>query len=234
VLAYVRKALRKAGVHAWITPPRGADLFADLRNDLPNLRVETVFDVGANVGQSVETYLREFPSATIFSFEPVPSTFAELKANVGGNARVKLHQLAFGSGSGELRMSVPAGHSDTAFVSDKGDIAVKVERLDRFFSGQINFLKIDAEGYDLEVLKGATRLLARRSIDAIQVEVGMSPRHSLHCRFEDVKAFMEANGMELFSIIDQTPNFIPGGPYMQRADAVFISGMQSGQIGLQR
>jgi hypothetical protein len=42
-------------------------------------------------------------------------------------------------------------------------------------------------------------------------------------RFEEVKAFMEAKGMELFCLIDQFPNFVPGAPYLQRADAVFIS-----------
>jgi FkbM family methyltransferase len=215
--------MQRRGLYAWRTPPRGADLFADLRNDLPRLEVRTVFDVGANVGQSVVKYLSEFPEATIFSFEPIPETFTQLQMNVGHNARVKLHNIALGAEPGELRMNLPEGHSDTAFISDDGPIPVPAQTLDHFFAGPINFLKIDTEGHDLEVLKGAGHLLRDSRIDVIQVEVGMSPRHSLHVRFEDMKGFMETNGMELFSIIDQTPNFVPGGPYMQRADAVFIS-----------
>lgn len=222
-VAFIREFARKRGIHAWLTPPRGADLFADLRNDLPHVQMRTVFDVGANVGQSVETYLAEFPDATIHSFEPVPNTYAQLSNRFGGNPRVKLHQLAFGAEAGELRMTVPEGYSDTAFISDDGDIAVPVRTLDSFWTDRINMLKIDTEGHDLKVLEGGKGLLAQQLIDVIQVEVGMSPRHHLHVRFEDMKAFMEANGMELFSIIDQAPNFVPGAPYMQRADAVFIS-----------
>ncbi|MFL6733645.1 MAG: FkbM family methyltransferase, partial [Sphingomicrobium sp.] len=108
-LAFFRKALRRFGIYAWRTPPRGSDLFSDLATDLPLLQVTTVFDVGANVGQSVETYLREFPTATIHAFEPVPDTFAQLQANVGHNARVAIHNIAFGAKPGELKMSVPEG-----------------------------------------------------------------------------------------------------------------------------
>ena len=67
------------------------------------------------------------------------------------------------------------------------------------------------------------RLLNDRLIDVVQIEVGMSRRHDLHVRFEDAKAWLEPRGMELFSIIGQSPNYVPGAPYMQRADAVFIS-----------
>jgi FkbM family methyltransferase len=198
-------------------------VFADLRNDLPTLQVRTVFDVGANIGQSVKKYLAEFPTATIHTFEPVPSTFAKLAKNVGGNPRVRLHQLALSSAPGELMME-PTDDPCTALVSENGTIPVKADTLDNIVpTGRINFLKIDAEGHDLEVLKGASNLLAERRLDIAQVEVGMSPRHALHVRFEDAKAFMEANGMELFCLIDQFPNFVPGAPYMQRADAVFIS-----------
>jgi hypothetical protein len=54
--------------------PHGADLFEDLRRSLPAFRVETVFDVGANVGQSATAYLRNFTGATIYCFEPVAAT----------------------------------------------------------------------------------------------------------------------------------------------------------------
>jgi FkbM family methyltransferase len=222
-LRFVREILRRAGVHAWLTPPRGADLFTDLRNDLPELNVRTVFDVGANVGQSTIQYLAEFPMATIHAFEPMPSTFADLTRNVGNDRRVKLHQLALSSATGELMMD-PTDDSCTALISERGTIRVKVETLDNIVpTDRINFLKVDAEGHDLKVLEGAVRLLDDRRIDVAQIEVGLSPRHSLHVRFEEVKAFMEAKGMELFCLIDQFPNFVPGAPYLQRADAVFIS-----------
>lgn len=121
----------------------------------------------------------------------------------------------------------PDGGSSTFRVSSDGYVPVEIGTLDEFCQAQgiehVNFLKVDTEGFDLEVLMGAVGLLGRNAIDVIQVEVGMSPRHHIHVRFEDVKAFMESKRMELFCIIDQMQNFVPGGPYLQWADAVFIS-----------
>jgi FkbM family methyltransferase len=197
-----------------------------LRQSLPDLHFRSIIDVGANVGQSVERYLVEFPGSVVHCFEPVPSTFDQLFEKFVGNPRVHLHKLALGSKPGAAMMR-PDGGSSTFRVSSDGYVPVEIGTLDEFCASQgiqhVNFLKVDTEGFDLEVLMGAVELIARSAIDVVQVEVGMSPRHHVHVRFEDVKAFMESKGMELFSIIDQMRNFVPGGPYLQWADAVFIS-----------
>ncbi len=51
---------RLTGTHIFRNLPRGVDRFADIRHYLPNVRIATVFDVGANVGQSARSYVANF------------------------------------------------------------------------------------------------------------------------------------------------------------------------------
>ena len=57
----------------------GRDLWPDVKTILAAREIKTVFDVGANEGQSAQAFLRHFPHARIFSFEPTPATFEKLK-----------------------------------------------------------------------------------------------------------------------------------------------------------
>ena len=230
-LAPFKAALEKIGLYVWRTPPRGADLFFDIRSALPKLKLETVFDVGGNIGQSVDKYLKVLPGAVIHSFEPVQATFDHLKARFAGNSLVHAHHLALGADEGQASMALE-GPSDTFRIQDSIAAGVATETvpmttLDRLCAdqsiGHINFLKIDTEGFDLEVLKGAKQMLKDGNIDLVQVEAGLSPRHDWHVPFEVLKAFLEGQGHHLFSIVDQAPNFVPGAPYLQRCDAVFVS-----------
>src|SRR4051794_15148912 len=93
------------GFHVYRTPPRGMSIFSDVRKDLPKLDVKTVFDVGANVGQSAKAFLSRFPSANIHCFEPIGSIFKELQSTFENNARVTTHQTALGASSGTALMS---------------------------------------------------------------------------------------------------------------------------------
>ena len=59
--------------------------------------IKTIFDVGANIGQSAIKFLDSFPNPTIYCFEPVQETFGELVRNVGNSPNVHCHQNAMGS-----------------------------------------------------------------------------------------------------------------------------------------
>jgi FkbM family methyltransferase len=229
LLHSLREFLERVGVYAWRTPPRGAHLYSDLRTALPKLRAEMVFDVGANIGQSVDEYLTHFPNAEIHTFEPVTDTFETLSSRFRNIGRVHAHKLAFGATEGTATMLLD-GPSDVFRIGEANGSpteTVPISTVDSFCSqhriDRVNFLKIDVEGFDLEVLKGATQMLDRGAIDVVQVESGMSPRHDWHVPLEDLKAFLEAHKQNVFSIFGQSPNFVPGAPYLVRVDAIFIS-----------
>ena len=104
---------------------------------------------------------------------------------------------------------------------------VEIESLDNFCSGheidQISFLKIDTEGYDLEVLKGASRMLGEQRIDLVEVEAGMNCLNKTHVPFEDLKAYLEKMEYYLFAIYEQVGEWPKKEPQLRRANAVFIS-----------
>jgi FkbM family methyltransferase len=164
----------------------GVQVLADIRHLASAWKypIETLFDVGANIGQTARKFLKEFPQARIFSFEPHPSTFAKLMANVGANTRLRGVNVALGAEAGEVQMmefedsriNCLASNAPVLarFHKEGSRIPVKGMTLDTFCEesdvGSIDILKIDTEGFDLMVLRGADRMLRERRIKFIYVE----------------------------------------------------------------
>src|SRR5215213_2166853 len=74
--------------------PVGADVVVDLKEKI-SLELKTIFDVGANVGQTAIWFSESFPEAMLFSFEPISSTYDTLVKNVASNKKIHCHKLAF-------------------------------------------------------------------------------------------------------------------------------------------
>src|SRR4029450_11884737 len=72
----------------------GSLLYLDIRHRLKGETISTLFDVGANVGQSVEKFAIDYPDASIFTFEPDPATFSELQSSVAKIRNAKPFNLA--------------------------------------------------------------------------------------------------------------------------------------------
>ncbi len=221
------------GFHVYKTLPRGVDLFSDLRWLLPKYRPTVMFDVGANIGQSAKKYRREFPSAIIYCFEPARNNFDSLLVNIRRDSLIKTYNFALGEKSGPVQLSVE-GSPVTYRVIAAGD-SVSVGRtaptdmmtLDEFCRSEsikeISFLKIDTEGHDLHVLRGAKHLLENQQVDIVQAEVAMNPFNELHVPFEVIKNFLEDIGYFLFGIYEQRHEVRRSDPNLRRVDAVYIS-----------
>jgi FkbM family methyltransferase len=200
------------------------DKFWEIKELLPEFEAVTVFDVGANVGQSTEELGAVYPDASIYAFEPVPATFAELRAKFGDRPRVKCFQLALGDAAAKASMIV-GDRSVTAKIGAAGQSdgqPVEVIRGDKFCETHgiehINYLKIDTEGYDLKVCAGFSKMLEENRVDLLQVEAGLSPSNKLHVPLEAFKDYLEPLGYALFRIYDQA-----GRPLARRCNPVFIS-----------
>ena len=216
--------------------PRGVNVIHDIKKYLPRYRGNVIFDVGANIGQLAEYFLRYFSESQVYCFEPIMSTFNDLYNNFGNKGNVHCFHLALGAFNGKGRM-VLKGSSDKFFLSSQpeelfkhnnADIeVVDIERLDDFCRlkdiKQINYLKIDTEGHDLEVLKGAQLMLNQSRIELIELEAGMNYKNSRHVPLEDLKRFLEASGYLIFGIYDQVQEWPTGEPHLRRVNPVFIS-----------
>ncbi|MFT5884497.1 MAG: FkbM family methyltransferase [Arcticibacterium sp.] len=144
----------------------------------------TLFDVGANVGTYTKILLKNFPSESqVYSFEPAKSTFAELKKNYTREG-VHLQNLGLGKKNETIKLYIDKPNSTLASAFKRDLIghsfenydAMDVQTLDYFCKEnnieKIDFLKIDVEGFDLNVLLGASELLKGQKISVIQFEFG--------------------------------------------------------------
>ena len=114
----IKKIAEKiTGTHIYRSLPRGIDPFQDITDYLPMLRIDNVFDIGANTGQSSRNYLNKFPKCHIYCFEPVEKTFRQLDENFRGNKNIQSFRLAFGAAK-EKGTMVLHGSSDTFFLLD--------------------------------------------------------------------------------------------------------------------
>ncbi len=196
------------------TLPHGADCFVDIDRRFGRRAVRVAFDVGANIGQTALCYAREFPSAEIYSFEPVAASFEKLAAATRQVARIHPCKLGMGSEAGEatihvnptstmssIKISRPEDHSEVIAIETVTGFAQahKIESID--------LLKIDTEGYDLEVLAGAAPLLGRQRIHFVLSECGPAARSDRFVGFGALSGFMENFGYRLFGIYGQQPEW---------------------------
>lgn len=205
------------------------ELFGDVTRRLPNYTFSTLFDVGANVGQTAATYRKHCPSAIIHAFEPVPACYEALVASVGEDPSIFCHQMALGKETTSAEMIANGVRTDNRIVSGASSsptTRVAVQRGDLFCEEKairhINLLKIDTEGFDLEVVVGFAQMLRNHAIDFVQVEVGMNPTNKRHVPFERFVGYLGALGYHLFRLYDQVLE-LDGRPMLRRSNPVFVS-----------
>lgn len=145
-----------------------------------------IFDVGANVGQYSHELLDVLgDQADIWAFEPSASSFAALDRALGGTI-VRRRRLAFGDHEGAATLYSSGEEAKGASLYDMSNrmarfgMAVRIEEtvdvqtIDGFCATEgidrIDFLKLDVEGHELTVLRGAADMLERALIGAVQFE----------------------------------------------------------------
>jgi FkbM family methyltransferase len=148
-----------------------------------NLPIKCVFDVGANIGQTSLSVLEYFSDAQVYSFEPHPDTFKMLRELLN-DRRAHAFNIALGAkaGDGELftydihviNSLTPTSPHAVHFGRTGQPIIVQVSTIDEFCSAyaiqNIDILKIDVEGCELDVLKGATETFNSQKIRFVYAE----------------------------------------------------------------
>jgi FkbM family methyltransferase len=213
---------RRLNVQILRSLPHGFDPISDLaRHGIPSDPADvTIVDVGANVGTTVAAFLAAYASAHVHAFEPAPDTFARLSSRFD-DPRVALINAALSSSAGRSRLHNHVRH-DLRALDPEGDVPVVVTTLDLYAREQglerIDILKIDTEGHDLEVLRGATATLT--TVTALQVEVSMNAGNTKHVHIETMLRELELHGFRIFGVYEQWMQ--QGTRYLRRANCVFI------------
>ena len=120
-----------------------------------------IIDCGANIGMAIFFFKTLYPDAEIVAFEPDPRTFEVLTANVRDNnlTAITLHRAAVGSTDGTATFysqpDVPGSAISSLVVVNAQTVseAVPVVRLSRYIDAPVDFLKLDVEGSEMDVLR---------------------------------------------------------------------------------
>ena len=205
-----------------------------------SLGIDFVFDVGAYRGQ-YRAFIRDavrFAGRGI-SFEPVPEFAADARRAAATDTRWAIEQVALGSSPSRTAFNVMVGGDFSSFLTPSHAayrgfthnnvvgrrIEVDVRRLDDLFPGlqrtygfERPFLKLDTQGFDLEILRGATASL--RAIAAVQTELSWIPIYDGMPPASDVIGFLNQAGFRPAGMYRTGP---PGYPTaMLESDAYFV------------
>jgi FkbM family methyltransferase len=194
--AAIRSAIERAGY--WFTHrsvlPFGVDYLWDIQRMAAahSFEIHRAFDVGAYTGNTAKDFLRAFPDADIYSFEPHPRAFSSLLkikserlhayqlavSNKEGAAQFFVHREPF-EGETTERLSQNSGldaltQFGRATTQKTKTITVQCQTVDQFCADKeiesVDLLKIDTEGHEDKVLDGARDTLARRSVSFVFAE----------------------------------------------------------------
>jgi FkbM family methyltransferase len=221
-LKYAHVPLRKAPAFFTAMRPKG-------------LAPATVIDVG--VGYGTPWLMRGFPDAYTVLVEPNDG-FRPAIDRLMANRRGEVHFMAAGPEAGEavLHLNVVTPTSSTmsevsaaqraeqerhGWRRETREVTVPVGRLDSLPHGEWPkpfLMKIDAEGFELEVLKGATGLLP--DVECLIAEVSVAERYAGGYSFAEFIAALDGYGFQLLDITDML-QFGPDGR-LSTIDAVFV------------
>ncbi|KAA2239906.1 FkbM family methyltransferase [Chitinophaga agrisoli] len=180
------------------------------RHHIPQLNM--IIDAGANQGQFAIAASHYYPHAHIHSFEPLPDVYRTLQQNTRKISGISTYNLALGSSSGCLAFYRNAyTHASSALqVSElqkhmvpqtacADEITVPVKRLDDLlptipFDAPV-LLKMDVQGFEKEVLKGAAHSL--RHIDYLLFETSFEPMYDGEPLFDEMHNFVKDLGFDL-------------------------------------
>lgn len=201
----------------WVYKKRDIPIGCDLGNDLKNkisLPLKTVFDVGANIGQTSLKFHEAFPEAAIYAFEPVNKTFRQLSKNTKALSRVQCFNVALGEKTESVEIDVfegdasvfnslkkeaqnKSGNTKEIISVTTGDAFCKEHRI-----AEIDLLKIDTEGYELPVLQGFREMITASKIKALFCEVGFTPSNTRNTYINDLVDFATHNNFKFYGVYE--------------------------------
>jgi FkbM family methyltransferase len=207
----IRNILKNAGyeVKYFDSRRQGIDAYQDMQFLSKGVERPVIFDVGANVGQSVDKFKEWFPDATIHSFEPSPSTFLRLKEHCHAMSSVKVWNYGIGSTRETLPFLENSSNDMSSFLAPSKFCWGKIEKtthvdvlpLDWFAAENdikfIHILKSDTQGFDLEVFKGAESLMNENKIALIYFEFVFSDMYKNLPPFHEVFRFLTERNFAL-------------------------------------
>lgn len=232
----IKRFLIKFGIDIRTFTPSRSDA-ARLKAIFDSLAINLVLDVGANTGQYAN-YLRAIGyNKRILCFEPLSSAHAKLKNFALKDSLIEVApQMALGDIDGEIMINVARNSESSSILpmlnthliaeplSDYIDIeTVPINRIDSVLAdlldpSQVVFLKIDAQGYEKQILQGAMKTLP--IIKGIQLEMSLVELYKGEPLYREMIDLLESYGYELYDLSPTFADKNTGRVY--QVDGIFV------------
>ena len=180
-------------------------------------KIDTVLDIGANIGQFAMGLRESGYKGHIISFEPLSEAYSHLLINSKNDPNwIIAPRMAIGNEKGKKTINI-SGNFVSSSILKMTDTHIKgalksayigseeiyIDKLANVVgnylgNGENVFIKIDVQGYELEVLKGAVNILSK--IKGMQIELSLVPLYKSQLLFLDMLVYITNLGFELWDI----------------------------------
>ena len=222
----------KEKVH-WFIRNNTRNAFKDQRILLNNLKNGVIFDVGAHVGDTTELYRKYFSIPSIFCFEPFSESCDYLKKRFINDSNINIVETALGSKDETKPLyvsnfpnlnSLQRPNERAWGFADKKSVDVETITLDQFYYEndikQIDILKLDVQGSELDVLMGSKTILEKGNISLVYVEWQVVPLYENHHKYFKIAEFLAGYEYEFFNLYNINES---RSGQIRWADAIYTS-----------
>ena len=212
----IKKLFRKLGFDLIRYNP-ASSYNARILDFFSTYKINTVLDIGSNIGQFAMELRESGYNGRIISFEPLSEAYSHLLINSKNDPNwIIAPHMAIGNEEGKKTINISGnsysssilkmtgthikGAPDSAYIDSE---EVYINKLDNiwktFLKNEDNiFIKIDVQGYELEVLKGAINILSK--IKGMKIELSLVPLYEGQLLFLDMLDYITNLGFELWDI----------------------------------
>ena len=184
---------------------------------LKTFGIQTVLDVGANVGQYATEIRANGYGGMIHSFEPLSQAYQQLAGKAAADTQWTAHHFALGDSAKSLSINIANNSASSSFlpmhhdhtsaapeVSYVNQETVRVQTLDETWTS-LNvahapvYLKVDTQGFEHAVLQGGTRAL-KQHITGVQLEMSLTELYEGEMLYHEMISYLAGFGFRLYSV----------------------------------
>lgn len=200
--------------------------------------IRVAFDIGAHEGETIERLRSVLVNGRIYAFEADPRSVLYLKKRYADERNLVLVDRAVSDRSGPIAFHLNEYSATSSVYPRPGSgrryypslaahsevTSVEALRLDDFAAenniGEIDLLKIDIQGGELDAFRGAERLLRERRIKVIYTEAYFVPHYENAPLLWDQAIYLAQFGYTIFGLYDE---YVASNGQLRYADAIFVS-----------
>lgn len=212
-LNLIKYFFRSFGIEISLYKNKTVNVFDKIYKNLITNNDVTIFDIGANKGQSVKRFKKIFNNAEFHCFEPITSECEKIKLSFI-NSNIKINNIALSdkinqdvdfyiNKLNETSSLFSSKSKDKFFIFDK-KIKIKTETVDNYISNnkinKVNLMKIDTQGNEERILIGAKESLKKKIFDFIELEMIVGSVYNQGLSFNNIENLLVPNGYKFFGL----------------------------------